>query len=185
MTTNDFSTLRTADLLDNLVSAVDRARVNAQDDPRWLRAIDAGWDWLLQQDELSYNAATHELVVQSATGSGEYRANGACQCRAAELDRPCWHRAAARIVRRAVELAQFDAMSAAATAAEQAHEDAEVNALAQELLNEARRGGCAWYTFDVALAGARSRMAELLNYAAEWDIAAAATRPARGMARAA
>ena len=34
-----------------------------------------------------------------------YRANGACQCKAYEKGFPCWHRAAARLVRRYSETA--------------------------------------------------------------------------------
>ena len=34
-----------------------------------------------------------------------YRANGICQCRAYVNDQPCWHRAAARLVKRYNEAA--------------------------------------------------------------------------------
>jgi hypothetical protein len=34
-----------------------------------------------------------------------YRANGICQCKAFKLGQPCWHRAAARLVKRYNETA--------------------------------------------------------------------------------
>jgi hypothetical protein len=38
------------------------------------------------------------------SGSNEiYRANGTCQCKAFSHGQPCWHRAAARLVRRYME----------------------------------------------------------------------------------
>jgi hypothetical protein len=98
-----FTTIAVADLMDALCSAVDTARA-ATNDPRWLRAIDSAWDYILSVDTLDYDAATHSLRVPSASGNGEYIANGACQCRAFEQSNACWHRAAARLVRRAIEL---------------------------------------------------------------------------------
>ena len=169
MTNAQFTTIRTADLLDSLVAAVDAARIAAGDDQRWQNAITSAWDYILQTETLDYDANTHALKVASASGNGSYIANGACSCRAAELDKPCWHRAAARIVTRALELAEQAQADA---------EQAELTALAQELLDEARRAGVTWYGAREALAGARSRMAELMAYAAEWDAAAEVQRRA-------
>jgi hypothetical protein len=39
------------------------------------------------------------LLVLSESGE-IYRANGACQCKAYANSQPCWHRAAARLVKR-------------------------------------------------------------------------------------
>ena len=99
--------IATADILNDLTAAVDAARAAAAADPRWLRAIDTAWGWLLQTDVLDYDAASHTLTVASASGNGSYAANGACQCRAYthSTSQVCWHRAAARLVRRAVEAA--------------------------------------------------------------------------------
>lgn len=100
-----FAPVAVAELLDFIVDAVDTARQAAAGSPRWLRAIDSAYDYLLQQDVLSYDAAAHALRVESASEPGKvYESNGDCQCRAAELGNPCWHRAAARLVRRAFEL---------------------------------------------------------------------------------
>ncbi len=41
----------------------------------------------------------HALVILSESNE-VYSANGTCQCRAYEFGKPCWHRAAARLVAR-------------------------------------------------------------------------------------
>lgn len=98
------TTLIIADLLDHLVAAVEAARIAAKDDQRWLNAVNSGYDWLLQQDTICFDLDHHELTVASATTEGrEYKANGSCQCKAFEQHNACWHRAAARLVRRAFE----------------------------------------------------------------------------------
>ena len=91
-----------AALLDALVAAVDTARA-ATTDARWLNALNTGYSWLLEQDVITFDAARHELTVNSPSGR-VYRANGACQCEAFAKHNACWHRAAARLVRRALEL---------------------------------------------------------------------------------
>ncbi len=117
MSTHEFSTLRTAALLDFLADAVDAARVAATDNVRWLNAIDAAWDHLLQQDVIEFDAAAHALVYRSESGT-TYHANGVCQCRAFAEGQACKHRAAARLVRRALELRDIAAEAIDSTAAE-------------------------------------------------------------------
>lgn len=97
-------TIQIASILDQLCEAVDAARL-ATNDSRWLNAIDTAWGWLLEQDAVVYDAATHALTIESATRPGTfYTANGACQCEAFGKHNACWHRAAARLVRRATEV---------------------------------------------------------------------------------
>ena len=94
--------IQIATILDRLCESVDAARA-ATNDSRWLNAIDCAWGWLLAQDAVSYDAATHALTIPSATRPGTvYTANGACQCEAFEKHTACWHRAAARLVQNAV-----------------------------------------------------------------------------------
>lgn len=94
-----------ADILDQLVVAIEVARINAAGNARWLNALEVGYNWLVQQDTITYDADTHELTVPSASSEGRtYRSNGACQCQAFESHQACWHRAACRLVRRALEL---------------------------------------------------------------------------------
>lgn len=104
MSNHQFSTLRTADILDALCEAVDAARTDAAGNARWLSAIDTAWGWLLGQQVISFDQRAHALRVQSATHPSIcYVANGDCQCTAFQKGAACWHRAAARLVRRALE----------------------------------------------------------------------------------
>lgn len=90
-------------ILDDLCAVVDAARASVTDE-RWLKAIDRAWDYLLNQDTVSWDADTHALTVESASEAGVfYTANGECQCDAYAAHKACWHRAAARLVRRALE----------------------------------------------------------------------------------
>ncbi len=80
-----------------LSQVIDQAIKEARDHPRWLHAIEravaelVGNPWIERQDD-------HLLI---ASPSGElYSANGVCQCEAYARNIPCWHRAAARLVRR-------------------------------------------------------------------------------------
>lgn len=149
-----FTTLRTADILDDLCLAVDVARATVGDNAAWMGAIDRAWNYILTTDALNYDPATHALQVASATSEATYTANGECQCKAFTHGKGiCWHRAAARIVRRALEL----------------RHDAEIAALADELIAEAVEAGDVWYTRDIAIAGARSRMPGLVAFQREWD----------------
>jgi len=127
MATSDFTTIRTAHLLDFIVEAVDNAREAASVSPSWLRAIDSAYDFLLQADAISYDLDHHAIRVESATEAGVfYVSNGDCQCRAFTHGKGiCWHRAAARIVRRALDLQAEAAQLAADLADEQADRDAE------------------------------------------------------------
>jgi hypothetical protein len=103
-----FTAIPVADILDDLCAAVDYARGVAPVGSGWLAAIDRAWDYLLQADTLAYDAERHALRVESATRDGvTYTANGDCQCEAfTRGDGVCWHRAGARLVRRALERQQ-------------------------------------------------------------------------------
>lgn len=169
MAQNDFSTVEIAPLMDELCEAHDVAVVRAGHDTRWQNAIDSAWGWLLQQDAVSYDHATHALRVESATEPGKvYISNGDCQCRAFEQHAACWHRASARLMRRALELA---AMAEAHDLAVEAEERR-----AAELVAEAHEDGCAWYSVREGVEGARDRMPELAAFASAWDAQAAELR---------
>jgi hypothetical protein len=163
-TTHEFSTIGTAALLDDLCQAVDLAREMAAGNTPWLNAIDKAWGYLLGQDTIAYDLSAHAIRVESATEPGRfYTANGECACEAFTRGAGvCWHRACARIVRRALELRPAD--------------EAEVTFLAAELLQEAAAAGEPSYTLEIAMAGARSRMPGLEAVAAEWDAAALAAK---------
>jgi hypothetical protein len=66
---------------------------------RWTRAIARAWQEL--QSNVFLEWVDGSLLILSSSNE-IYEANGTCQCRAFELGYPCWHRAAARIVQRAL-----------------------------------------------------------------------------------
>ena len=157
-----FTPIAVADLLDHLCEARDLAAAAAASSPAWLRALSTAWGFILEADTLEYDAATHALRVESATRPGRtYVANGACACESfTKGNGVCWHRAAARLVRRALELRAA----------------AELEALAAELVSDAHTAGCRWYGLAEGRAGARLRFDELADYAAAWDAEALAAR---------
>jgi hypothetical protein len=80
-----------------LTQVVNSAKLAAADSPRWLNAIDraaqelADNPYIARQDD--------HLLIGSPSGE-IYEANGTCQCRAYLTGKPCWHRAARRLVQR-------------------------------------------------------------------------------------
>jgi hypothetical protein len=131
-------------IFDELVAAYDYARSVAPAGA-WQNAIARAWDYLLEAEVYHFDAERHALRVESASEAGKvYEANAACQCRAHELGNPCWHRCAARIIARALELRDL----AAEIAADQG-------------VSPAR-----------ALEWAAAQIGELSGYAHTWDQAA-------------
>jgi len=163
-----FTTLNTADLLDDLAAAIDLVRSStARDNAPWMVALDKAWDYILQQDVISYDLAAHAIRVESASKPGRFfESNGSCSCAAQWGAGVCWHRAAGRIVRRAIE-----------------HGAArELADLAAELVADAADAGCAWYDLPTGLIGAEARMPGLRDFAATWDAVSAAQRDAHALA---
>jgi hypothetical protein len=143
-----FAPLARADILDALCLAVDYAKGSTAPDA-WQRAIDSAWGWLLAEDVYQYDQAARVLRVESATRPGTiYQANGACSCEAATLGAGvCWHRAASRLIARALEL----------------HD------LAGELLAEAKADDDRGYDYAIAVKAASWRIPELVNFGQQWD----------------
>jgi hypothetical protein len=105
----NFTRITKSDLGDFLFQALDtaEAKVNASGDTRWVNAFAAAADYLHAASSVAFDAEHNALLVESASGNGHYIANGACQCAAyvkSAEPKACWHRAAARIVARALEL---------------------------------------------------------------------------------
>lgn len=141
MTTATFTTTRIADILDFLVGAVDAARVAAAGNRRWLNAIDNGYDDLLQAEAVEFDTVARALRVESSTPGHFYIANGDCQCTAFRRGEPCRHRAAARLIRRALELraARAAELSRRITAAQLATAVAGVSAAHRSIRQTAPR----------------------------------------------
>jgi uncharacterized protein YciI len=85
------------DLLSEVVAT---ARQGAAAHPHWLKAIEKA-DQFLRSHEggilVDQDGTAH---IPSATSTTVYSANGVCQCQAFQNARPCWHRAAARLLTR-------------------------------------------------------------------------------------
>jgi hypothetical protein len=74
---------------------------NAARNRRWEVAI------VKAKQQIEENPFMHldgdALLILSPESSEIYRANGTCQCKAFQHHQPCWHRAAARLVKRYIE----------------------------------------------------------------------------------
>jgi len=196
----EFTTIATADILDGIVASVDAARIAAVGNRAWLAAIDTAYGHLLQQEVISFDLVALAIKVESATQPGVfYEANGKCSCAAATKGAGvCWHRAAARLVRRALawneaDLAARNFSDEADEAYQQAYragqrgtvalalewdEARELADLANELVAESHELGAFWYGQAEGHTGATWCMPRLRDFAAEWDQASAAQRDA-------
>lgn len=90
---------------------------------RWTTATRKAYAWLVKQDSVSYNAATYELTMVSPDSGSVYRANGVCGCAAFAKHNACYHRAAARLVRRSLERVAYLADAETVATAIEALED--------------------------------------------------------------
>lgn len=116
-------TFAMADLIDAIAAVIDTARAKVAG-TSWANALEDGYNMLLQMDTIVYAVERHELTVESSQGGVFYHANGVCECKAGQKDIPCWHRAAAKLVRRALEYQ---------AAAQAAQEEAERAATARQI----------------------------------------------------
>lgn len=84
-------------------NALEAAITNAKtetDAKRWARAIEKAVEKIEEQPEwLHYDETENYLLIWSQTSGEIYSSNGVCQCKAYQQKQPCWHRAAARLVR--------------------------------------------------------------------------------------
>ncbi len=69
---------------------------------RWQTAIVKAKQQIEENPYLHFDGDT--LLILSPSGE-IYTANGSCQCKAYAKNQPCWHRAAARLVKRYNETA--------------------------------------------------------------------------------
>ncbi len=84
--------------------ALREARVQAANHQAWLNAINkaslylAAGDWQFDSEVLSITSATTD-------GARYHVTSHTCECKAFAAGRPCWHRAAARLLEKAGEAA--------------------------------------------------------------------------------
>ncbi len=82
------------------LSKVELTVTDAQTKRRWINAIAKA---VVEIEEngvfMTWMEADKSLLIWSQKSNNIYAANGVCQCRAFEQGSPCFHRAAARLVR--------------------------------------------------------------------------------------
>jgi hypothetical protein len=85
------------DINEERLDAVVGAAFDATGETRWRTAIVKAARALKENPYISEQGGA--LLILSDSGE-IYSANGVCQCNAYEKGFPCWHRAAARLMRR-------------------------------------------------------------------------------------
>ena len=108
-----------------VAAALRQARIDAAEHAAWINAINKA---ALELEASSWAFDGDTLRIASRTIKGtRYTVNalGFCECKAAKESRPCWHRAAWRVLRKAAEMVQ-PAVRVMPT-------DAELQALVDEL----------------------------------------------------
>jgi hypothetical protein len=76
------------------------ALIKSANFPRWQNAIKKAVVQIeMNKDFMTFDAQEAYLLIWSQGSNQIYTANGVCQCKAFEQGQPCWHRAAARLVR--------------------------------------------------------------------------------------
>jgi hypothetical protein len=82
------------------LSKVELTVTDTQTKARWIRAIAKAVAEVEQNgDFMTWMDDSQSLLIWSQKSNQIYSSNGVCQCRAFEQGAPCFHRAAARIVR--------------------------------------------------------------------------------------
>ncbi len=84
-----------------LERVVETAKAKAANSPSWLRAIERAAEQLRSNP---YIAEQGDGLLILSTSGEFYHANGVCQCKAYRHSLPCWHRAAAQLIKRYNEL---------------------------------------------------------------------------------
>ena len=96
---------------DAIVSeAIEKVALTVSNDKlatRWVNAINKAAEMIEDQPEfMTYDEKENYLLIWNQDSNKIYSANGVCQCRAFEQNQPCKHRAAARLVRNYLGLAE-------------------------------------------------------------------------------
>jgi hypothetical protein len=83
------------------------AKINpeSKDAKRWINAIGKAVAVIERNPEMAYDLRSASLEIVGSKGI-RYTANGTCQCEAFNGGFPCYHRAAARLIQRYLEIVQ-------------------------------------------------------------------------------
>lgn len=80
-----------------LETVTETAKAKAAKQAAWVRAIEKAAEQLISNP---YISETENGLLILSYSSETYHANGACGCKAYANGKPCWHRAAAKLVKR-------------------------------------------------------------------------------------
>ncbi len=87
-----------------VAAALREARIQAAEHQSWINAINRA---ALNLEACPWMFDGEQLRIASATSSSRYTCSPhTCECKAFAAGRPCWHRAAWRLLRKAAELVQ-------------------------------------------------------------------------------
>lgn len=82
------------------LSKVELTIADTQTKKRWINAIAKATAEIEENGVfMTWQEEDHSLIIWSQKSNNIYTANGVCQCRAFAQGAPCFHRAAARLVR--------------------------------------------------------------------------------------
>jgi hypothetical protein len=85
-----------------VAAALRQARIEAAEHKAWINAINKA---ALNLEACSWAFDGEVLRIASATSTARYTVDAhGCECKAAQDGRPCWHRAARRLLCKAAEL---------------------------------------------------------------------------------
>ena len=89
------------------VAADALAKINpkSRDGKRWINAIAKAVAVIEQNPQMAYDLRPASLHIIRTRGN-RYTANGVCQCESFNGGFPCYHRAAARLIQRYLEIVQ-------------------------------------------------------------------------------
>jgi hypothetical protein len=94
---------------------VEEAKHRTGGDERWIHAITRAAEEIHSNPMMTWMDGY--MLIQSPDSAEVYEANGACQCKAFEFRKACWHRAAARLWKRYLEAVATSSLPRVATEA--------------------------------------------------------------------
>jgi hypothetical protein len=113
------NTERFGKVIAGALSKIEQTTKDASTKKRWIRAIAKAVVEIEQNGSfMTWQEEENSLLIWSQRSNQIYSANGICQCRAFEEGSPCFHRAAARLVRLYMEPDAAAAVERSATAEE-------------------------------------------------------------------
>lgn len=89
-----------------VADALVKIHLSKKDVKRWVNAIAKSTIEIENNPFMTWQPENNSLLIWSQKSSEIYEANGVCQCKAYLDGYPCYHRAAARLIQRYLEIVQ-------------------------------------------------------------------------------